>query len=114
MSRLVNNITDADFDAAIAAPGPVLVDFYGDDCTKCEHLARVLDDLAPAMAGDVSVNKLYLSGPDSAVAGKLAIRGIPTLILFVDGEPVARQTGVISQQDVLAMVAPHRSGKTAV
>lgn len=89
------------FDTVLNTPGLVLVDFYGDDCVKCEAVARILDQLAPELDDTLLIKKVYLTGPDSEAAARFELRGIPTLILFKDGQPVERRSGALNRQDIL-------------
>ena len=86
-------LSDADFDRVISdAEVPVLVDFYADWCGPCKVMAPVLDELAHARQGKVVVAKLD-TDRNPASAQRFDIRGIPTLIVFRNGEESARQTG---------------------
>jgi thioredoxin 2 len=71
---------------------PVLVDFYADWCAPCKIMAPVLDEIARARAGQVLVGKLD-TDRNPTMATRFAIRGIPTLILFRDGQEAARLVG---------------------
>ncbi len=72
---------------------PVLVDFYADWCGPCHMMAPVLDDFAHRQAGRVLVLKLDTDA-DQPIAGRYAIRGIPTVIAFEGGRERARHVGV--------------------
>ena len=86
-------LTDSDFDRVIRdAPVPVLVDFYADWCGPCKAMAPLLDDLARARTGKVLVAKLD-TDRNQGVSGRFNIRGIPTLIVFRNGNEAGRQTG---------------------
>lgn len=77
----------------LEAAAPVLVDFYADWCAPCKVVAPVVDDLAREHTGKLLVAKIDTDrAPDLSV--RLAIRGIPTLILFRAGEEVGRVVGV--------------------
>jgi thioredoxin len=83
-----------DLDETVRSAGvPVLVDCYADWCGPCRAMAPVLDELAGRHAGRVLVLKLDTDGyPD--VAGRLGIRGIPTLIAFSGGNEIRRHVGM--------------------
>lgn len=73
---------------------PVVVDFYADWCQPCKMMAPMLDQLAHDMQGELLVAKLDTDA-NPTMAVKYGIRGIPTLIVFRDGEEWRRQTGVV-------------------
>ena len=85
--------TDSNFEAdVIKAEQPVLVDFWAEWCGPCKALAPKLDEIASEMDGKMKVVKVNIDeNPDSPA--KYGVRGIPTLILFKDGEAVARKVG---------------------
>lgn len=100
-------ITEATFDSdVLRAETPVLVDFWGDDCVKCAALAPVIDALADEWDGDVKVAKMWLH-PEMPLVSAYRIMGIPTLILFRDGEPVARSSSALTREAVVTAFAPH-------
>lgn len=88
-------VTDQSMDAVIDGSSvPVVVDFYADWCQPCKVMAPMLDQLASDLQGELLVAKLDTdSNPTMAV--KYGIRGIPTLIVFEDGQERKRQTGVV-------------------
>ncbi len=82
---------------------PILVDFHADWCGPCKVMAPVLDELAADQVGRVLVVKVDTDAFPAVVA-RLGIRGIPTLILYRDGEEVARQTGAVPRDAIDEML----------
>jgi thioredoxin 1 len=87
------HVTDASFDAdVINASGPVLVDFWAEWCGPCKMIGPSLEEISEELGEKVTIAKLNIDdSPDSP--GKYGVRGIPTMILFKDGQPVATKVG---------------------
>ena len=97
-------VTDETFEKTIKGTDvPVVVDFYADWCQPCKMMAPLLDQLASDMRGELLVAKLDTdSNPTMAV--HYGIRGIPTLIVFKDGQEWKRQTGVVPPDRLAEML----------
>ena len=87
MSEHVTALSDTTFDEEIgAASEPVLVDFWAEWCGPCKMVAPILDEIAVEQAGKLTIAKLDVdANPD--VTMRFGVMSIPTMILFVDGEP---------------------------
>jgi len=82
---------------------PVLVDFYADWCGPCKVMAPLLDDLAQSNTGELIVAKLDTDANPETSQG-FGIRGIPTLILFRDGQETGRLTGAVPQDQLVTFL----------
>lgn len=97
-------ITDTDFERVIAeAEVPVVVDFHADWCGPCKVMAPLLDELARARIGQLLVGKLD-TDRNQVTARRFGITGIPTLIVFRDGQELAREVGAVPKQRIEALV----------
>lgn len=99
-----SKVTDSSFDAdVLRAPGPVLVDFWAEWCTPCKAIAPHLEELASEMKGKVTVAKINIDeNPHTPM--KYGVRGIPTLILFKNGQVAATKIGQLPKSKLLEWV----------
>ena len=91
------------FDELINSDTPVLVDFWADWCGPCHMLAPVIKEVASDLSGKVKVIKIDVD-KNQAIAGKYQIRSIPTMILSRNGNPVWRQSGVLTKEQILQSI----------
>ncbi|MCF3627668.1 thioredoxin TrxA [Thalassospiraceae bacterium LMO-SO8] len=88
-------ITDDSFETdVLGSSEPVLVDFWAEWCGPCKQIAPALEELASELAGKVTVAKLNIDDNPST-PGKYGVRGIPTLMLFKNGEVAATKIGAL-------------------
>ena len=85
---------------------PVLVDFYADWCAPCKMLAPVLKQLKEQVGDRLKIIKIDVDRNNS-IAGRFQVRGVPTLILFKQGQAVWRQSGVLPADALLQAIRPH-------
>lgn len=101
------DITENEFQAQVLeADQPVLLEIWGDDCPICTTMHQIIDDLAGDLAGTVDVLRIW-GHAEMELAHRYGIRGIPTMMLFKDGEVVARTKGFHPKPELLALVAEH-------
>ncbi|MDK1710506.1 thioredoxin TrxA [Serratia marcescens] len=97
MSDKIIHLTDSSFEAdVLKAEGPILVDFWAEWCGPCKMIAPILDEIAEEFEGKLTITKLNID-QNSATAPKYGIRGIPTLLLFKNGEVAATKVGALSK-----------------
>jgi thioredoxin 1 len=106
-SDLIKHVTDATFDAEVLqAQGPVLVDYWAEWCGPCKMIAPVLDDIASSYEGKLTVAKLNIDDNQETPA-KHGVRGIPTLMLFKNGNVEATKVGALSKSQLAAFLDAH-------
>ena len=104
MSDFITNVSDASFEAdVIKADGPVLVDYWAEWCGPCKMIAPVLDEIAQTYAGKLKVCKLNID-ENPETPPKFGVRGIPTLMLFKNGNVEATKVGALSKSQLAAFL----------
>ncbi len=104
MSQGIVHITDHSFeDEVLRSDDPVLVDYWAEWCGPCKIIAPVLEEIATEYEGKLKVAKLNIDeNPDTPP--KYGIRGIPTLMLFKNGNVEATKVGAVSKSQLSAFI----------
>ena len=106
-SELIKHITDASFESdVIKSDKPVLVDYWAEWCGPCKMIAPILDEVSETYQDKLQVAKMNVD-ENPNVPGRFAIRGIPTLLLFKDGQLAETMVGLQSKEDIVATIERH-------
>ncbi|HEX7972727.1 MAG TPA: thioredoxin TrxA [Thiobacillus sp.] len=104
MSEHVHYISDDSFEQEVLQAGvPVLVDYWADWCGPCKMISPILDEVAKEYTGKLKVCKLNID-ENQATPPKFGIRGIPTLMIFKNGNVEATKVGALSKSQLTAFV----------
>ena len=96
-SELIKHVSDASFEAdVLQSSTPVLVDYWAEWCGPCKMIATVLDEVAASNQGKLQIAKMNVD-ENREVPAKFGIRGIPTLMLFKNGQLAATKVGALSK-----------------
>jgi len=104
MSDTILKLTDAEFEnQVIKSDKPILVDYWAEWCGPCKMIAPVLEEVAEELSDKVLIGKLNVD-ENSQTPPKYGIRGIPTLMLFKNGEAVGTQVEAVSKSDLIKFI----------
>ena len=104
MSEHITHLSDAAFEKEVLQSQlPVLVDYWAEWCGPCKMIAPILDDISKEYTGRLKVAKLNIDD-NQQTPPKFGIRGIPTLMLFKNGNVEATKVGALSKSQLTAFI----------
>lgn len=103
-SDLIKHISDASFESDVLQAGkPVLVDYWAEWCGPCKMIAPILDEVSETYKDKLQIAKMNVD-ENRDIPAKFGIRGIPTLMLFKDGQLAATKVGAMSKAQLTAFL----------
>lgn len=97
-------VTDENFESdVLKASGPVVVDFWAEWCGPCKQIGPALEEISNEMEGKVTIAKINIDDSPNAPS-QYGVRGIPTLLLFKDGEVISKKVGAAPKGQLQAWI----------
>lgn len=107
MGKHVESVSDRSFqNDVLESKTPVLVDFWAEWCGPCKMIGPILEEVAPTVADQIKITKMNVDD-NIATPSKYGIRGIPTLIIFKDGEVAGTHVGALGKSQLEAFIKKH-------
>ena len=104
MSGTIIKLTDSEFEnQVIKSEKPILVDYWAEWCGPCKMIAPILEEVSTEMSDKIIIGKLNVD-ENSQTPPKYGIRGIPTLMIFKDGNAVGTHVGALSKSDLIQFI----------
>ena len=101
---LIKHVSDASFESdVLQSKHPVLVDYWAEWCGPCKMIAPILDEVATGYEGKLQIAKMNVD-ENRDIPAKFGIRGIPTLMLFKNGQLAATKVGAMSKAQLTAFI----------
>ena len=112
-SDLIKHVSDSSFEAdVLKSDKPVLVDFWAEWCGPCKMIAPILDEVSASYKDKLQIAKMNVD-ENREVPAKFGIRGIPTLMLFKNGEPPVTKVGAMSKAQLTAFIDQQLAASSA-
>ncbi len=103
-SALIKHVTDATFESdVLQSAEPILVDYWAEWFGPCKQIAPILDEVSASYEGKLNIAKMNVD-ENREIPAKFGIRGIPTLMLFKDGQLAATKVGALSKAQLIAFI----------
>ena len=107
------SVTDQSFQSdVLSSSTPVLVDFWAEWCGPCRMIAPALEEISGALGDQLQIVKLDIEA-NPETPGKYGVRGIPTMLLFKDGQPVATKVGAAPRDQIQRWIEQQLQGSSA-
>ena len=111
-SELIKHVTDDSFGSdVLKSDKPVLVDYWAEWCGPCKAIAPILEEVARDYGARIQIAKMNVD-ENRDVPAKFGIRGIPTLMLFKDGQLAATKVGALSKSQLTSFLDGHLGSAT--
>ena len=106
-SNGIIEVTDASFELEVLKnEAPVLIDFWAPWCGPCKAIAPIVDEVASAFSGKVKVTKMNID-QNAATPSRFGVRGIPTLLVFKDGQVKEQIVGYVPKEQIQKALDKH-------
>ncbi|MDR2165969.1 MAG: thioredoxin TrxA [Zoogloeaceae bacterium] len=104
MSEHIQHITEDTFETEVLqSPQPVLVDYWAEWCNPCNAIAPILEDVAGEYADRLKIAKVDID-KNQTIPARYGIRGIPTLMIFKNGDVIATKVGALTKPQLTAFI----------
>lgn len=97
---------NSSFNKIIESQTPVLIDFHADWCGPCKALAPILKEVKSELNDNIKIIKIDVD-KNQNLAAKYQVRGVPTMMLFKNGNQLWRQSGVLQKQELINIINQH-------
>ena len=98
---------NSNFNNIIKSETPVLIDFHADWCGPCKMLAPILKEVKAELQDQIKIIKIDVD-KNQNLASQYQVRGVPTMMLFKNGQSVWRQSGVLQKDDIVNIIKQNR------